>query len=125
MDVEVAISTENKVVDDILSDLQPICGSQAGAIMGSLVISLVGNEGQQCRLVTSTQSNPCWGTKRSIKVGQVPHFLGVEEEQTVEGVIPPICEALKDCMIRVAGTVKSHKAKSMIKDRISGWCSRA
>ena len=65
------------------------CVSQAGSIMGSLIILLVGNEGQQCRLVTSTQSNPGWGTKRSVKVGQVPHFLRVEEEQTVEGVIPP------------------------------------
>jgi hypothetical protein len=75
-------------------------------------------------LVTSAQTNPDWRAKGSVEVGQILHFLRVEEEQPVEGVIPPICKALKHCMIWVAGSVKSHKAECMIKDRVSGLYSR-
>ena len=123
MDVEITVRTEDKIIDDIHSDLHPISWSQAGTI-GGFIVPLVSNEGQQCRLVATTQANPDWGANRGVKVGQVPYFIRIEEEQAMKSVISPICKALKDWMIRIAGTVESHKAKSMIKDRISGLHNR-
>ena len=83
------------------------------------MVSLITNECQESRLVATTQVSPVWRTDRGVKVGQVPYFLWIEEEQAVKGVIPPINKALKNWMIRVAGLVRPNKAKCMIKDRIS------
>jgi hypothetical protein len=123
LDVEITVRTEDKIIDDIHSDLHPISWSQAGTI-GGFIVPLVSDEGQQCRLVATTQANPDGGVNRGVKVGQVPYFIRIEEEQAMKSVISPICKALEDWMIRIAGTVESHKAKSMIKDRISGLHNR-
>jgi hypothetical protein len=74
--------------------------------------------------VATTQANPGWGADRGVKVGQVPYFIRIEEEQAMKSVVSPIGKALEDWMIRMPGTVKSHKAKGMIKDRISGLHNR-
>jgi hypothetical protein len=54
---------------------------------------------------------PVWRTDRGVKVCQVPYFIRIEEEQTVECVIPPICKALEDWMTRVGGTGQTPLAK--------------
>ena len=124
LDVVITVRAEDKIIDCIHCDLQPISGCQVGTIMCSFVVPLITNECQQSRLVATTQTSPTWRADRCVKVGQVPYLLRVKEEQAVKGVIPPINKALKDWVIRIAGLVKSHKAENMIKNRVSDAHSR-
>ena len=88
--------------------------------MCCLVEMLIGNEGQQCSLIATTQGSPSWGANRSVEVRQDPYILSVEQEQMVKCFISPMSKALEDWVIRVVRAVEPYKAKSMIKNWISG-----